>query len=294
MSCGKPPIRAHSIQNARVIDLIAAKNHVISFRPRYTLDGFLIDFKSIGRNEASTFTGLCATHDAELFRPLDTRAFDLGDREQLFLLADRSVTRELHAVMEGAARIQAAYQSRVERGVDPKGEPSAAGMQAVQQFMVAHMTWLYRADHFDRALLAQRYDDIEHDVILLDRQKPSIAVSAMFSLDELVKNGEDVVRVSLNVVPLSYDQTAVVFSYTSEDRPSAQAALSRVLTSAGAYQRYELSREIVGRVENFLIAPAHFATWSEKKVKIIKEAFVATIMSRGLSAMKDHPDLMLF
>ena len=32
MTCAKKPIRAHSIQNARVFDLLSHKNHVLMFR----------------------------------------------------------------------------------------------------------------------------------------------------------------------------------------------------------------------------------------------------------------------
>jgi hypothetical protein len=87
---------------------------------------------SAGRNEASTFTGLCSAHDADLFRPIDTRELDVNDREQFFLLAYRSVTREVHA-----------------------------------------------------PLLARRFDSIEHDIIVLDNQRPCIAVSSRFSMDEV-------------------------------------------------------------------------------------------------------------
>src|ERR1700683_2516312 len=97
MKCGQKAIYAHSIQNARVIDLIVTKGHVIAPTIKFSKTSYQIEFKSIGRNEASTFTGLCNEHATRLFKPLDTKPFDFNDREQLFLLAYRSVTRELHA-----------------------------------------------------------------------------------------------------------------------------------------------------------------------------------------------------
>jgi hypothetical protein len=40
---------------------------------------------------ASTFTGLCSPHDAEIFRPIDTENFNPRSQEHLFLIAYRSV-----------------------------------------------------------------------------------------------------------------------------------------------------------------------------------------------------------
>src|SRR4051812_46661660 len=57
MACTSEAIRAHSIQNARVIDLLETNGHVIAFRPHFSADGPTIDFESVGRNRASTFTG---------------------------------------------------------------------------------------------------------------------------------------------------------------------------------------------------------------------------------------------
>lgn len=58
--CEKKPIRAHSIQNSIVLDLLQRDNHVIA--PLQRIDpetGPKTEFTLVGRNEASTFTGLC-------------------------------------------------------------------------------------------------------------------------------------------------------------------------------------------------------------------------------------------
>jgi len=58
--------------------------------------------KKIGINEASTFTGFCATHDNSLFAPLESSAYT-GTREQNFLMFFRAWSHELHS-KEGARR----------------------------------------------------------------------------------------------------------------------------------------------------------------------------------------------
>jgi hypothetical protein len=86
MECDKTAIRAHSIQNARTLDLIVADNHVIALRPRASQNGIEINFESVGRNNASTFTGFCSQHDSDIFAPIDKGTLDPTNREQLFLL----------------------------------------------------------------------------------------------------------------------------------------------------------------------------------------------------------------
>lgn len=53
-------------------------------------------YKLIGINQASTFTGFCARHDAELFKELETKPF-IASKAQLFLLAYRSMAKEIYA-----------------------------------------------------------------------------------------------------------------------------------------------------------------------------------------------------
>jgi hypothetical protein len=53
-------------------------------------------YKLVGLKQASTFTGFCAGHDAELFRPLETRPF-VASKKQLFLLAYRALSKEIYA-----------------------------------------------------------------------------------------------------------------------------------------------------------------------------------------------------
>jgi hypothetical protein len=294
LACDNKVIRAHSIQNAQAIDLLQMNGHVIALRPNFSAAGPEIDFESVGRNHASTFTGLCGEHDGRLFEPIDTKPLDIRHRQQLFLLAYRSVTRELHAVMEGAAKIQGAYSSRVERGIDPADAPSPAGVIATQQLLISFFTHEYRAKHFDVPLLSGNFDEIEHDVIVLEGQKPAVAVSSLFSLDEVVKEDGDIVRVVLNVMPVSATRALAIFSYTREDQRKAKASLERILTSTGEYQKYELSKLVLGHIENFIVSPSHFATWSDDKKSRIKTTFTNTALSRGYADIEDHMDLMLF
>ena len=107
MQCNGSIIRAHTVQNSKVLDLLVRDGHVVSFKHWYEKDrGPIIDYGLVGRKEATTFTGLCDEHDNEVFRPIDTNDINAENQQHLFLLAYRAVLRELHATMEGHQRFK--------------------------------------------------------------------------------------------------------------------------------------------------------------------------------------------
>jgi hypothetical protein len=112
--CLEKAISAHSIPKSCVLNQICEDNHVVMpiTRPESDLMPAL-EFKRVGKNKASTFTGLCAKHDNEIFQPIDRFPFDTTNVQNLFLLAFRSVLNELHAVMQSAILLQTAYQKRM-------------------------------------------------------------------------------------------------------------------------------------------------------------------------------------
>lgn len=289
--CKNPPIRAHSLQNARVLELLAKDGHVITPTMRLQLpDPPIIEFKPVGRKKASTFLGLCSQHDHKLFAPIETQPIDTEDPEHLFLLAYRAAYFEVHATSAAAWMLQKAYMKRVELGYDPRGEPSKAGMMAVQRMAIAYDTYRYK-QLLDLVADRRTFNDVHHDVFVHEIPRPTIAACVLFSLDGLW-NGDDVVRVCLNILPLSATQTAVVFSYIKQDAGLARAELDSVLRAQGSTQLYEVSRRLVNYSQNFVLAPDYVAAWSPTKHDVLLTYFRQTAIHSDLSF--EHEDLYLF
>lgn len=99
MKCTARAIQSHSIQNSRVLDLLAREGHVKKITSRVAKGGaqdfrpIIFDFEDVGRNEVATFHGFCAQHDVEIFKPIDVRRLSPTDPEQLFLLAYTALLR---------------------------------------------------------------------------------------------------------------------------------------------------------------------------------------------------------
>lgn len=291
VSCEEPAIRAHSIQNARYLDLLAEDGHVIAFSRRFDVDkGLSIDYTRVGRNRATTFEGLCTSHDNELFSAIEVGELDLESSQHKFLLAYRATIREFHATCDAVCKVQGAYVKRVELGIDPKDEPSPSGMFAVERMIISHETYLYKL-LFDEAYASRNFDAVTHDVLPLDVEQPTIGLSSLFSLDGVLR-GDSTVRVCASVLPISPQSTVVVLSYLSDDAPLARAHLSRVLDSEGYHQRYELSKLFLNSCDNFVIAPSYFRLWTSEKRDAVREFFSRTILDNDTAY--DNVHLYLF
>ena len=92
--CSGPLIRAHSIQNNRILDRICVDNHVYRLEPIVEND-FAVKLKKIGRNQASTFFGFCNDHDTKIFLPIEVKDYACTSQQD-FLFAFRALTLETH------------------------------------------------------------------------------------------------------------------------------------------------------------------------------------------------------
>lgn len=291
LGCVEPAIRAHSVQNARVLALLEEKGHVVV--PETKLDistGPSTILRKVGRNKATTFAGLCARHDQELFAPIDTGSLDPGDPEQQFLLAYRAAYFESHATVRAAWQVQTGYLKRVELGLDPKDEPSPSGMFAVDRMMVAYETHMFKAG-LDEAYVSRRFNVLSHDLLTLTVTEPTVAASALFSLDER-RGDRERILVGLNVLPLSQTRTIALFSYRKGDAKKARHSLRSILRSSGDRQLYEVSRRLLNNCANFALSPRYVDSWPLSKRAEIVSFFTRTALRDELEY--EHPDLVLF
>src|ERR1022692_358839 len=123
MTCTGTPIRAHAIQNSQTLESLAEDGHVVMFKPELRGDEFGIPFKLVGRNLATTFTGLCSEHDTLLFLPIDTNEIDPANAEHRFLVAYGAVLKGLHSTLGAAQMVQLTFQKGVELGHFPEDGP---------------------------------------------------------------------------------------------------------------------------------------------------------------------------
>lgn len=287
MKCNKRAIKAHSVQNSNVLELLCHDDHVKKINIRFDAKkGPVVFFDDVGRKKATTFTGFCSIHDSDIFRPIENNPFDPQNNQHLFLVAYRSVVRELHAVMEGASKVQSGYLNQANLGLVNGNEPSEAAMLGLQHMLKAYHTYNYKCI-FDKAIVSESYDNIEHRVFMISNEQPTIAVSSLFALDNTIRN-DDWVRVTLNVFPITGFKTIVVISFIPEDSKMVRANLDRILGSHGYHQKYELSKIILNNCENFVVSPKYYDSWSSKKKEIVTNYFINTLFQGDLTVESEH------
>ena len=290
MNCNKAAIKAHSIQNARILEQLSEDGHIIALQMKPGDDGPILQFAKIGRNLASTFTGLCAEHDADIFREIDQEKFDPRNSRQKFLLAYRAITKELHAAMRASFQLQKAYVRQVgEDNENPQITPLR--IEATEQMLVAYDVYQYRERYFDRCFVNHRESRIKSDIIFLPSHAPTLAVSSFFSIPA-EKENLDPVRIALNVFPANHDSNVVMFTYSDRDRSKFRRQYKKIFFGSTEQRLLEISKIIIGRTENFVISPRYFNNWSEKKSNTI--IHYCRITALGSEIREDDPNLCLF
>jgi hypothetical protein len=114
--CTRGTINAHTVSRSGSLGAIQRDGHVYSYDLRLEAiqkNGAALTPVSTGWKTASTFPGFCGFHDKDLFIPLEDQPF-VGSREQCFLIAYRSVARELHAKAASAkqTKLRLAYAAK--------------------------------------------------------------------------------------------------------------------------------------------------------------------------------------
>lgn len=259
--CDDQPIRAHSVQNQRVLDLLCETGKVVMPKIEVSYDKPPnIVFRKIGRKNATTFTGLCSKHDHTIFKPIEADSIDINKAEHLFLLAYRAVLKETHAVRKSAVDLQLSYQKGTEKGLFPKDEPCPPGMLAVEQMMAAYLVDAEKVE-MDEAYLSKSWGRVSHEVAAI-AGRPTIAVNSMFTTGVYSEFTDAPAFVMLNVFPRN-ETTVVVFSYLKEHRRQAQQAFGNIWSASGHYKHYLLSKLILMKCENLVISPNFYESLPE-------------------------------
>ena len=113
--CNGKIIKAHAIQNNRILNRIAVDGMLV------TMDGtefsmFQTSDKK-GRGVATTFTGFCQYHDKSLFQEIEDRDF-VGDMKQIFLMTYRTMAWHIHKKQEQAYSTCIQTERMYEKGYD--------------------------------------------------------------------------------------------------------------------------------------------------------------------------------
>jgi hypothetical protein len=290
LDCTEKAIKAHSIQNANVMDLLQTNGHVLM--PRYVLSmgETRMEIGSVGRQDASTFTGLCSKHDTELFKAIDTRPLNIDDCEQQRQLATRAYLRQFHTELQNADRSWFLHEQYCKENGLRLDNPFTPQYGLYEHWIdKARELYLYYRNYIEVPLEQGRCPTLRHLIITMDNQAPVLAVSDLFSVGH-TDDGEPR-AVMLSVMPLGPNYTVAFLTYAREHEDGVKAALASVFNADEKTLKHELAKLIIERAENFALSPAHYAKWSDERKKRVIGEFQKTLTG---GKVEDHPDLNIF
>lgn len=147
--CSERIIKAHSIQNNKILNRIA--NNGLVYMPCPKFDSPFETMTKYGRKEATIFTGFCSNHDKIVFQPIEDNSFDKSI-EHVFLYTYRCFSVEYHKKQEVENVRKGIYQQKPSLLKLPKKNNLFRGSIAAIDDLK------YVKDEFDKALLNESYD----------------------------------------------------------------------------------------------------------------------------------------
>lgn len=179
--CEGKIIRAHTIQRNGDLTRIARQGHVYQYdlgMDKLMAPDFKPELKLVGISRATTFTGFCQKHDAEIFRPIEAYDFS-GTPQQCFLLAYRAIARETYTKRvqkdlinhqrEVIKRHNILAQKSHEAFLDIYEEGVTLGLRDIE----------YYKSILDKVLLTADFSQVRYYVVVFDRP-PDLLVSGSF------------------------------------------------------------------------------------------------------------------
>jgi hypothetical protein len=258
MTCSSAPIKAHAIQNSRALEVLAEDGHVVMVKPEIKGEEFGLPFKRVGRNLATTFTGMCLEHDTLLFRAIDTNEIDPTNAEHSFLVAYRAVLKGLHAAL-------------------------AVG-QMMQMFEFSQC--------FHQAYKTTAWDSIVHVTLCIPTLSPALAASGVcLPVEAQTLKRKNRPFLVFSIFPQN-NSHFVQFSWLPEVDVVMRLVTKDIITASGDRQLHLLSKFILKYTETFTLKPSVYESFSRPQVDQITKYFLAN--AAGGRKDWDDPKLYLF
>ena len=279
-NCSENIIRAHSVQNNRILARLADNGEVIQLTGGIGEEGFGITPRRVGRRVASVATNFCGMHDTNIFLPIEQRDFTPGDLEQELLFAYRAYAKEYHAKLEQSLVFKAALNKFDALETKDMFTTALTGSEVTLQEMESNRIIL------NRALSCSDFKQI-HTYRAEFRQPCPIAVSSSFALEHdlngKVLNNLGDLKGSLKPLTLTVfpqaSKTYVLISCFRKDKKDCSFIPNQILAGTKAEQRVVISNMVIAYVENLFISPAWWGNKPRETQEAISKLFCETISS---------------
>lgn len=211
-TCSGGIIKAHTIQKSFSLESIAVGGHVYSIQANiFTKTGAKHPFelKNIGINQASTFSGFCRRHDDELFKPIESSDYDIGNFETL-LFGYRAVCRELYTKTAQKELIPSRNKFLETKSLS---EEYSSHLKlhdiAVEEGLTIIRT---KKQEYDRQIKSEKQDDNHYLAFILEKLPEFVCSGALYPWYGF--NGEILQTAILGINPIHYNLLTITIAGT--------------------------------------------------------------------------------
>ncbi|WP_138752793.1 YecA family protein [Paenibacillus sinopodophylli] len=272
--CSKDIIKAHSIQNNRILSKLSENGDVLMVRQAATREKFDFKFKPIGRKVATTFTGFCGHHDKQLFQEIEDIEY-VGTNKQKFLFAYRAFSYEYHKKLEAKKNHRSVIEHKPSLLKEETFHSVSLGYDLAESDSQRIKTLL------DNAIIEENYGVIE-TIEFSFQCKPSLAVCSGFNLEydlkgKVVNNLSDfnasMSMMMLNVIP-NDDSTVILMSWLKSDSSLYVNFCDQLTKLSDCELRQCMSNLIPSYCENVVFHPPFIKGWDEA----LKKEYLSIIL----------------
>ncbi|MEV5029604.1 hypothetical protein [Paenibacillus sp. LPE1-1-1.1] len=264
IDCPDKVIKAHSIQNNKILNKLSNNGDVMYFD--FGKIEYPLNLRRIGRGKATTFSGFCSNHDSLIFRPIELYDYAPGDREQEFLFAYRSFARA-YIIKKSAKNLNLRMKTFLGQESDT---------MFTNSIEIALINTLAKLEEhkviFYKNLVHKKFHKIKTETIIFEEEYSLAASTTFFLLGDI--NGKvinDTVNANkyispffLNVFPKN-GKTYVLMSYFNKDKYMYLEVMKQILNSSIDKQKNIISNLIIINAENFVFSPDKFNLLSLKE-----------------------------
>lgn len=284
--CSKKVIKAHSIQNNRILKEISENGMVISFYPDlYTISKKSLEslFRKRGRGITSVFTGFCSYHDEKIFHDIDNNDYEIGNAKQEFLFALRALTYELFQ-KESALHF---FKKLIEEKIIKDNE-------FLEDYLLGLKCGIedlcYYLEVFKGSLNTETYNEINSFSFTLTHKyllAVSSALTPHFDLKGAVINDfspkERLKPIFLSIFPQKA-KTYIIFGWFEKHNGVFRELEEQIRGFEEKQKINILNNVIVAYIENFAVSPLVWNRLSLREKKEFESLFIDTA---GLPPDKD-------
>lgn len=287
-SCSSRIIRAHSIQNNRILSKIAENGHVIQIKSSNLDFSFSVDSVEVGRKIATIATNFCEFHDASVFTEIELKNYKKYNDQQEFLYAYRAFAKEYHAKHEAKNMFREALDHQ-----------NIKNNEIIKQMIQGNMIALNQMES-ERKIInnALKKSNFKYfDTYILEfRGTHGLAVSSVFDMEYDFKGNQinnlldfekKTKLIFLTVFPQG-QKTFVLFSFYRKYRKIFSSVWQQISSQDTQQRQIMISNLILAYVENFVLSPSLWKNLSSEEKHTIKGFFMESLepFQKHLSEIK--------